>query len=160
MLWRYLGNSHSPTNDKRRFITTLLNFLDRMITASIDRRRPQLVDALIVISKTKVFADQVVDSNCLSAFDKFGWEEFETSLFGSAASRETRFEIVVSFLTNVVENVPEVFHGFQPFIDSLVEATKLSQTGNFPSYTSYLEKIARLYVICSVLFNQKVMLIS
>ena len=138
MLWRYLGNSHSPTNDKRRFITTLLNFLGRTITASIDRRRSQLVDSLIVISKTNIFVEQVVDSNCLAAFDKFGWEEFETSLFGSVTSRETRFEIVVRFLSNVVENVPEVFHGFQPLVDSLVEATKLSQTGELISYGSLL----------------------
>ncbi len=129
MLWRYLGNNHSPINDKRRFITTLLSFLDRTITASIDRRRSQLVNALIVISKTKIFVEQVVDDNRLSAFDRFGWKEFETSLFGSGAKRETRFEIVVSFLSNVVENVPEVFHGFQPLVDSLVEATKLSSRG-------------------------------
>ncbi len=100
---------------------TLLSFLDRTITASIVRRHSQLVDALIVISKTKIFDEQV--------FDKFGWEEFETSLFGSGAKRETRFEIVVSFLSNIVENVPEVFHSFRPLVDSVVEATKLSQTG-------------------------------
>ena len=126
-LWQLLG-SYSSLSDGGRYLTSLLHFLHRIIDAGVDQCHQELVDALGVLFGTKLFvaADK---SDCILGFDNVTWETVDKDFFDREL-RKTPFEIVVSFLTSVVQNVPEVFRRLQPLVKTMVEATKLSQSGN------------------------------
>ena len=122
-----MGN-YSAVYDGGHYLTSLLHFLDCLIEVGVARHQQQLVEALAVLFGTKLFVGADKD-DCILGFDNVTWETVDKDFFDREL-RKTPFEIVVSFLTSVVQNVPEVFQSLQPMVKTMVEATKLSQSGN------------------------------
>jgi hypothetical protein len=114
-------------------MTSLLYFLDRVIDVGASRHQMQLVEALGVLFGKKSFVETNDDNESLSAFCFANWETVDVNFFDKELQK-TPFEIVVGFLTRVLENVPEVFQRLHPMVNSLVDATLLSQTGNLLNF--------------------------
>ena len=64
----------------------------------------------------------------LSAFSTLNWDRIVTA-FGGVEFHKSGAEIVVKFLGNILENLPEVFHRLKPVVESLLKATTLSKSG-------------------------------
>ncbi len=132
VLWHFLG-SYTTFNYRGLYLTSLLHFLDRLIDVGASRHQKQLVEALGVLFGKKLFVETNDDNESLSAFCFANWETIDVNFFDKELQK-TPFEIVVAFLTRVLENVPEVFQRLHPMVNSLVDATLLSQTGNLRNF--------------------------
>ena len=133
ILWRYLSDF---ILDKTELLFQFLYFLNQTIEASIERNQRKLVDTLNNVFETDLFSLKVADTECLSVFSAFNWEKI-VQVTGDVESQKSGTEIVVIFLSNILDKVPEVFYRLKPVVESLLKATTLSTSGQlFSSHAS------------------------
>ena len=127
ILWRFLSDF---ILNKVELLFHFIYFLDQTIEAGNERYQKKLIDTLNNLFDTDLFTDKVADTECLSGFSTLNWGKI-VLVSDDAEFQKSGAEIVVQFLSNILEKVPEVFHRLKPVVESLLKATTLSTSGQF-----------------------------